>query len=848
MPPSIRRQSISFHVLPRESSGDGELLFAPSDDKIVSAGDGHPRRRRRNKSRKRNLSQASVDIGLGLGRCLLEEEGFDAGAKSTVSTPGGSAGSVIHHPFRQDSFGSQEWDSMHSASRNSDSITVASGLSQLSSSCSVGSVIHQPFRQDSFESQEWESMHSASRNSDSIAVASGPSQSLSSCSLPLLHNQEDLGNGSHCSHSNGLQEPFRGQTEALGNQACKLDYMGNGALKKVTQCSMEGNHVRDDHRHSGDFVQSFSQQHDKNDEIAVTKSQQEQIRITETSSSLSDGVADYAILLGSTTHQISSSRADDAHTTSSNKEDLLSPDVQVFVEDGSSASASQLSRPELRQRIAHTLADDVSQPATHQVDEVPVESKDFGASSNSKASECGVRTETRDGHAAGQDYRTPEKPIHVPVKHTETPHLVDWEQLMSANSLCESQPVIASPLEYFLGEVLRPPSILQETQSAETDKKREHVYNTMFHVPWRCELLIVVGFFACLDSFLSLLTVTPVRIVVFLWRFFAKRRQFGRLRADELSDLGSLLVLMAGVTLLQQADISYIYHMIRSQATIKLYVVYNVLEIFDKLCQSFGSDVLQVVLNSAENVATCPNASLLSGTLQFVFDQCIAIFSFVFHSFVILAQSITVSAAIRSHNNALLTLLISNNFAEIKSNVFKRLAKDNLHKLAYLDTVERFHIIAHLFFVLAQNLLAANEPWLYAFACNAGMVFLCEVLVDVIKHAFLAKFNEIKPAAYSEFLLALCKQTLNSQSHELHKTMSFVPFAPACVVIRVLIPLYAAYLPGALLWRLLVMLLFGVLTYVFLIALKILVALALLRHASWYVARHKKKEKLLHFD
>lgn len=41
---------------------------------------------------------------------------------------------------------------------------------------------------------------------------------------------------------------------------------------------------------------------------------------------------------------------------------------------------------------------------------------------------------------------------------------------------------------------------------------------------------------------------------------------------------------------------------------------------------------------------------------------------------------------------------------------------------------------------------------------NAGMVLLCEVLVDVIKHAFLAKFNEIKPGAYSEFLQALCKQ------------------------------------------------------------------------------------------
>lgn len=516
----------------------------------------------------------------------------------------------------------------------------------------------------------------------------------------------------------------------------------------------------------------------------------------------------------------------------------------VITDAATSATSGLVSRPNA---AASSSASAPTARAGNWADDACNESMDFGACSSSIASECSGRTEARVTQNGDPGYRTPERLPHAPVMHTETPHLLDWEQLMSANSVC-SQPVVSSPFEYFLGEVLRPPSVPQDTQSAETDKKRQHVYNTMFHVPWRCELLIVTGFFVCLDSFLSLLTVLPARVFVFLWRFFANRRQFRRLRADELSDLGSLLVLMAGVTLLQQADISYIYHMIRSQATIKLYVVYNVLEIFDKLCQSFGSDVFQVVLNSAENVATCSNTALLPEALRFAFDESIAIFSFVFHSFVILAQSITVSAAIRSHNNALLTLLISNNFAEIKSNVFKRLAKDNLHKLAYLDTVERFHIVAHLLFVLAQNLLAAHEPWLHAFAWNAGMVFLCEVLVDVIKHAFLAKFNEIKPAAYSDFLLALCKQTLTSQSRELHKTMSFVPFAPACVVIRVVIPLYAAYLPGTLFWRLVVGLFFAIVTCVFLVALKILVALAVLKHASWYVARHEKKEKLLHFD
>lgn len=53
------------------------------------------------------------------------------------------------------------------------------------------------------------------------------------------------------------------------------------------------------------------------------------------------------------------------------------------------------------------------------------------------------------------------------------------------------------------------------------------------------------------------------------------------------------------------------------------------------------------------------------------------------HSFILLAQAITLSTVIVAHNNALLALLVSNNFAEIKSNVFKRFSKDNIHGLVY---------------------------------------------------------------------------------------------------------------------------------------------------------------------
>ncbi|KAJ3672836.1 hypothetical protein LUZ60_006210 [Juncus effusus] len=413
---------------------------------------------------------------------------------------------------------------------------------------------------------------------------------------------------------------------------------------------------------------------------------------------------------------------------------------------------------------------------------------------------------------------------------------LDWNQVIKDNPdlLQDLSFIEKSPLKYFLGEIYSGNS-LRSTISAGNEKKRQRVYNTMFHVPWRCERLIMAGFFVCLDSFLSLLTIMPARIFMAVWKLL-KTRQFARPNAAELSDYGCFIVLALGVASLQMIDISLIYHVIRGQGTIKLYVVYNVLEIFDKLCQSFGEDVLQVLFNSAEGLSICSHENLTFEIMRFILDEAIAVVAFVVHSFVLLAQAITLSTCIIAHNNALLALLVSNNFAEIKSNVFKRVSKENLHNLVYYDITERFHITAFLLFVLAQNILEADGPWFDTFIWNALEVFVCEIIIDSIKHSFLAKFNEIKPVAYSEFLEDLCKQILNDKPDERQKDLTFIPLAPACVVIRVLTPVYATLLPfGPFYWRLFWIIVWSSLTYVMLAVFKTLVILILRCLAKWYI-------------
>lgn len=53
------------------------------------------------------------------------------------------------------------------------------------------------------------------------------------------------------------------------------------------------------------------------------------------------------------------------------------------------------------------------------------------------------------------------------------------------------------------------------------------------------------------------------------------------------------------------------------------------------------------------------------------------------HWQVLFYHSVALNIALNSHNNMLITLLISNNFVELKSNVFKRCERENLFQIAY---------------------------------------------------------------------------------------------------------------------------------------------------------------------
>jgi len=257
----------------------------------------------------------------------------------------------------------------------------------------------------------------------------------------------------------------------------------------------------------------------------------------------------------------------------------------------------------------------------------------------------------------------------------------------------------------------------------------------------------------------------------------------------------------------------------------KLYVVFSSLEIFDKLCSSFGQDILEALYASASSHARGWRGEM-------ALDLLVAYGYLTAHTLVLFYQAVALSVAINSNSNVLLTLLISNNFTELKTNVFKRCEAENLFQVSCADAVERFNLSMYLLIVLVQFVFVQKEELTAARLHEVSHAFLmicvCEIMVDWIKHAFVTKFNRMRcrhtlargpspppdrrplccptrPDVYAKFTRILCADTAASATTQeplanVAARMGFVPLPLFCLAIRVFgneaLPTLAITAPG----------------------------------------------------
>ncbi|KAJ5164353.1 Membrane protein/CMV receptor [Penicillium coprophilum] len=331
-----------------------------------------------------------------------------------------------------------------------------------------------------------------------------------------------------------------------------------------------------------------------------------------------------------------------------------------------------------------------------------------------------------------------------------------------------------------------------------------------------------------------------------------KKSMPSALLPDDKADILTGLLMIATCCVLMYFDASRMYHWIRGQAAIKLYVIYNVLEVSDRLLAAIGQDVLECLF-SREALERRPDGR--SKIIRPFWLFLVALVYTVSHALSLFYQVMTLNVAVNSYSNALITLLLSNQFVEIKSTVFRKFEKENLFQLTCADVVERFQLWLMLTIIASRNIV---ETGAFNFIGNLGLgssfpgqsstitnstplstpprtassilpqaftlfpssilssfnsvnsfiptlaqvlgpflvVLGSEMLVDWLKHAYINKFNNNRPAIYGRFLDVLAKDYYTNAFGEQNLTRRIgLPVIPlSCLFFRVSVQTYQMFL------------------------------------------------------
>lgn len=395
--------------------------------------------------------------------------------------------------------------------------------------------------------------------------------------------------------------------------------------------------------------------------------------------------------------------------------------------------------------------------------------------------------------------------------------------------------------QFFSSELSRGYTL--ENDGARFQEKRKKVY-AFIKIPKELEKFLMYGFLQCSDAFLFMFTFLPLRFLMALWHFVTLPcRSQSRLSPPEICDILKVVILTVSSLLMMFVDTSVMYHVVRGQAVIKLYIFYNMLEVADKLFSSFGQDILDALFWTATETKT---KTRKRDRLGFLTHLLMSIVYVVLHTLLVLLQATTLNVAFNSHNKALLTIMMSNNFVELKGSVFKKFAKNNLFQMSCSDVRERFHYCILLFVVVVRNM--AEFSWkidhFWEMLPDLALVLFGEFLVDWLKHAFITKFNDISYEVYKDFTITISydvassreKNSFSDHADQVSRRMGFIPLPLTVLLIRVISQSIKFNSPPA--YFLLAV------AYVALLSAKLLNSLVLLGSACYNIEKYEEAQRL----
>ncbi|KAL0880212.1 hypothetical protein ABMA27_002675 [Loxostege sticticalis] len=383
--------------------------------------------------------------------------------------------------------------------------------------------------------------------------------------------------------------------------------------------------------------------------------------------------------------------------------------------------------------------------------------------------------------------------------------------------------------------------------------RREKVYS-FIKIPQELEKFMAYGFFQCADSLLFVYTFLPLRFMMAFWSFLTRlfRKCFGFysnsrksiLKPAETCDALKGFILLVCSILMCYIDTNMMYHLVKSQSVMKLYIFYNMLEVGDRLFSAFGQDTIDALFWTAteprdrrrEHLGLIPH---LLFAMTYVF----------LHSLLVLFQATTLNVAFNSNNKSLLIIMMSNNFVELKGSVFKKFDKNNLFQVSCSDVRERLHLSVLLFIVVLQTMKEYmwREERFWILAPDCVLVLAFEVIIDWVKHAFITRFNEIPYGVYREYTVSLAydvaqtrqKYAFSDHSDLVARRMGFIPLPLGVVITRVLV--HAVKVDGFAA----IFLIF--IAYLCLLTIRVLVSIVILGKACDLITQHQtEKSESLH--
>lgn len=413
--------------------------------------------------------------------------------------------------------------------------------------------------------------------------------------------------------------------------------------------------------------------------------------------------------------------------------------------------------------------------------------------------------------------------------------------------MARDKPPRMSLFNYLSSEVTR--GYVLEHDEERYTTRRQKMY-TFMKIPRELEKFMSYGFFHCLDSFLFVFTFLPIRFFLAILALVVRtplhllglaRPYHGRLLFPaEIIDLLKGLIIGVCVYVMSHIDTSMMYHLIKSQSVIKLYLFYNMLEVGDRLFSAFGQDTIDALFWTAteprdrkrEHIGVIPHFML---TITYV----------ILHTLLVLLQATTLNVAINASNKALLTIMMSNNFVELKGSVFKKFDKNNLFQVSCSDVRERFHLFALLFIVVVQTMkeYGWKEESFWTLAPDCLLVLSAEFLVDWIKHAFITRFNEVSAEVYKDYTTFLAydlaqtkqKHAFSDHSDIVSRRMGFIPLPLGVVMIRVIGTAVRGNTHGAPI--------IFILAYLCLLTFRILASVVILGKACDLIDHHQQTKK-----